>query len=236
MPSAILQDPDIQKALESTISYYYNDCKQIIVAAEVAGGGERPVGLPNEVYSCFHHIARAICEPTCKNPAAECGDKAVNHLKRAAYDAHKIVINDSLRQTEKYLDYLSYVLTDQKYRNLIADDYDKICEMRKCRDAVKSLYFTAKMKESAGSDDTLRALEEATEKSQELLDYYNNLSTKNSIAFIAAALAKEEAQIRAEEARVKKKDQWEKTNFVAVWIMSLIAVVVSVISICLKCN
>jgi len=229
MPNSRIQDPEVQKAIENTISYYYNDCKEIVIAAEVAGSGERPAGLPNEVYSCFHHLARGICEPKCENPVMECGDKAINHLKRAAYDAHKIVINASLRQTEDFLDYLSYVLSDPKYRDLIGDDYDAIRNMRMCRDAVKSAYITAKMKESAGSDDTLKAFEEATEKAQELLEFYNNLSNKDTIAFIASAHAKEED-------RMRKKDLWDKINIITIWVLSLGAFIVSIVSICLKRN
>jgi hypothetical protein len=224
-----LSNPDVQNAISETVAFYYNDCKEIIIAAETVGGGERPAGLPNEVYSCFHHMARGLCEPKCKDPVKECGEKAISHLKRAAYDSHKIVINAALQDTKRYLEYLNKVLAAPKYRDVLQEDYDAIKKMQQCRDSLEKLYRVAKEKESIADDNTLSAFEAATEKAQELKECYDNLKTKSSIHFMTAA-------IETEEERLRVKDRWEKAHFIVLWIVSTGALFVSIMSIYLKHN
>jgi hypothetical protein len=103
-----LQDPVIQSKIRDIFLRYYDDLQEILTVATVESGGIRPDGLANEVYACFHHMARALCEANADTDS-ELKSAQKSHLKRATLDAYKIAINSYLSEEQKMRDVLDYL-------------------------------------------------------------------------------------------------------------------------------
>ena len=57
-----LEDPATRRLLAETLVFYYSDIRETVTFTEILSEGQRPDGLTNEVYACFHHIARGLVE------------------------------------------------------------------------------------------------------------------------------------------------------------------------------
>ncbi len=92
-----LSQPEVQQKVLEAVLYYYLDFRETTTFAEVLNDGTRPEGLANEVYACFHHLARGLSEKDAD--AVEEIEKArSSHLKRLALDSNKIILNRILTE------------------------------------------------------------------------------------------------------------------------------------------
>ena len=90
-----LNEEGVRGEVEEVFRHYYEDLLPVLVIATAESDGKRPEGLCNEIYSCFHHIARALCEQKV-DIQDELKSAKKSHLKRAIFDSYKIAINAHL--------------------------------------------------------------------------------------------------------------------------------------------
>jgi len=106
---ARLLKPEIAKELSKLFHYYYNDVHDLSSFASAEKEGKRLEALTNELYSCFHHIARALCETDCTDAVQleEINTAKNTHLRRLALDAYKVIIASHISDYSTMLKTLS---------------------------------------------------------------------------------------------------------------------------------
>jgi hypothetical protein len=192
-----LGQPDVQAMLADVFTDYYLDFRRIVTLAEVESEGVRPEGLANEVYACFHHIARGLVQPDA-DPANEITKGRHSHLKRMALDAHKIAINNILREAQPILDALDILASNADLPKLIEGGFDTLNELRLGRTKVKNLYLDAKRAEGKGEE--FNPLEKYTETLSEASNLQTSLDKLSSRKqFLYALKRDEEARTHAEK-------------------------------------
>lgn len=177
-----LDDERIQQVLAETLVFYYKDIRETITFAEVLSDGHRPDGLTNEVYACFHHIARGLVEESVDS-AKEINSAKNSHLKRMGFDAHKILINRCLEEAKPILDTLDLISGNPNCSALIQGGRETINRIRDLRTQVRSHYLTAKRSEGRGDKDAIIHYENAANHAVDLLNEVQKVITTNEVLF-----------------------------------------------------
>lgn len=149
----MLQKESVQRKLASLLSAYWNDVQPIVVEATVQSAGIRPDGLENEIYSCFHHVARGLCVGNGEEEAEREMEKAEDsHLKRVLLDSYKIAIWPCLSQYQVVIEDLYHLSLDRDFNPEIygADSIGKIRNVLALTTRVKEAYKEAKLHEACG--------------------------------------------------------------------------------------
>ncbi len=147
-----IQEPDTQQALVEAFVFYYGDLQEVLRIATVHNRGIRPAGLSNEIFSCFHHIARGLCQKE-KGAVEEITSACRSHLKRALLDSYKIAINAILEEDKKLKEILDYLILTDDFEKFVPDGLKKINEIQRQSQKVKQSYRQAKFHESKGDFD-----------------------------------------------------------------------------------
>ena len=170
----------IQAKLVEVFAFYFYDVQEIMHFASVQLGGERPPNLTNEIFSCFHHIARGLCiGDTVTRTLGECDGAANSHLMRATLDSYKMAIHCVVqkdRQLKKVLDFLVLVDDFEKY---VPDGIAKIHEINTISNDMQRHHVVAKVMEAQGKHDLAiqsfkAALDKAKELSEKILVFTGN--------------------------------------------------------------
>ncbi len=194
-----LKKPEIQEQLAEILSIYCVDLHDILTIATVHSSGVRPEGLSNEIFSCFHHIARGICLPDA-DAKSELTAARKSHIKRAILDSYKIAINFILKEDENLREILDYLVLAEDFSRYIPDGIDKVNDIKKYVREVKSLYSKAKDLEAKSEfDNAIKSYNDALDKGMDLLNLLE-VFTKDKVYLLACS---REVQNKKE----KKKDR-----------------------------
>lgn len=222
----MLQKESVQRKLASLLAGYLNDVQPIIVEATVQNAGVRPSGLENEVYSCFHHIARGLCVYEADGETEQEIEKAEDsHLKRVLLDSYKIAICPSLKEYQFVVEDLYHLSLDKDFNPEIygPESIKKIQKILELKTQVKNAYKKAKLHESCG------------EIEQAIGAYDNALAECGNLRRALAALMKGDVYIvakahaarkRAEQNKDKKANKWH------LWISHFIAAGALLVAFC----
>lgn len=187
--------------MAEVFSFYFDELQEILQLASAQHDGRRPESLSNEVYSCFHHLARGLCaRSTVRETLSEC-DKAVNsHLKRAALDSYKLAIHAFLRADTKLKEVLDYLVLVEDYEKYVPDGIVRINEINTLGAYVREQLRLAKRHEAQGDyDSSIDCFNAAVEKATELSDRIRAF-TDNQTFLLACAR-------EARERKERKKDR-----------------------------
>ena len=220
----MLREESVQDRLASLMASYLAVVQPIITEATVEKAGIRPAGLENEIYSCFHHIARGLCESTEKEEAVREVDKGENsHLKRVLLDSYKIAISPSLQEYRFIVEDLYHLSLDKDFNPDIygAEPIKKIRNILHIKTEVKEAYKRAKYNEALGnSEESIAAYEEALNACGKLRIAINALMEKDVYIVAKAHAARRQAE--------KDEDRKEnRLNNRITWIIAGLALAVA---------
>jgi hypothetical protein len=191
-----LKDPHIQKALAEVLSAYWNDLQDILTIATVQCNGVRPEGLTNEVYACFHHIARALCgeEVHCEQELASAKQ---SHIKRATLDSYKIAINSYLHEEARAEELLDYMVLVEDFSRYIPDGHQKVMAAKGHARYIREQYKNAKAAEIRGNfDEAMKYFNLALERCATLREAIEVFTKDNSYLLACAREAKKDKEAR----------------------------------------
>jgi len=181
-----LKKPEIQEQLAEILSLYSADLHDILTIATVHSSGVRPEGLSNEIYSCFHHIARGLCLSGV-DTTAELRSARKTHIKRAILDSYKIAINYILSEDKKLKEVLDYLVLAEDFSKFIPDGMGKVNEIKLSSRKVISFYSKAKKFESKSEfDKAIEAYNSSLEEGMDLLNLLE-LFTKDKVYLLACS-------------------------------------------------
>lgn len=210
-----LKKPEVQEQLAEIVSTYFFDLHDILTIATVQSAGIRPEGLSNEIYSCFHHIARGLCISDA-NVKAELSSAEKSHIKRAILDSYKIAINSILREDEALREILDYLVLAEDFARYIPDGMAKVNEIKEISRKVKFSYAAAKRFEArAEFDKAIETYNETLKRGMDLLDLLE-IFTKDKVYLLACS-------------REVAKDKESKKNRSIIIIAALLGAVFSAI-------
>jgi hypothetical protein len=221
-----LSNPALQRSLAEALVFYYKDIRESITFAEVLSEGHRPEGLANEVYACFHHIARGLVEKEADSQK-EIQSAKNSHLKRMGLDSHKILINRCLSEAKPVLESLDLIVGNPDISALIEGGRDTINQIRDLRTQVRQLYLQAKRAEGRGDENSIECYEAAANVAVKLLDEVQKVIATNEVLF---------AIKRDEELRLDRKNSLKIARESARWgkgavIVAAVATVISILGI-----
>jgi len=181
-----LSRKETQEKLAEIFTYYGYDLYNIFVLATVENAGERPENLTNEIFSCFHHIARAMCLDG-MDVQSELRSALGSHLKRATLDSYKISISSYLEDDQKLRDVLDYLVLAEDFSRYVPNGLEKTEEIREQARKVKYHYERAKLKEASGKfDDAMSEYNSSLEECVALRDKIK-IFTNDKVYLLAAA-------------------------------------------------
>jgi len=158
---ALLDRKPIRKKLTELFEIYYNGVVAILNIATVESKGIRPTGITNEIFSCFHHIARGLSSISQSNNDSEIEqtiitevESAKRHLRRAQLDCYKIAINSYLSEQNELKDTLAFLRLAEDLENVIKNGFEIIDTINNLESQIKNTCLEAKNQECAGNFDT----------------------------------------------------------------------------------
>ncbi len=147
----ILSNTEYQEKLYELLSFYKDDLQWLIELATVENNGNRPAGLENEIYSVFHHIYRSIyCKNSVENACKELDTAMNSHLQRIQYDAYKIALNATLKESDKIIQDYEFLLLDPDFRDVLPNAVSIFQKIQETRKIIKDAYLEAKKYEREG--------------------------------------------------------------------------------------
>ncbi|HYW81339.1 MAG TPA: hypothetical protein VE890_17275 [Thermoguttaceae bacterium] len=197
-----LADARVQQKLAEVLSFYFDDLQDILQLASAQNCGERPENLSNEVYSCFHHIARGMCARTTVGEALlECDKALDSHLKRATLDSYKLAVNSFLQIDKKLREILDYLVLVDDFEKYVPDGLIRINGINDLGAEVRKQLKLAKKSEAQGQfDSAMECFNEALEKAIELEREVKAFTTNGTYLLACAREARERNE--------RKKDRW----------------------------
>ena len=220
----MLRNEAVQQKLASLMASYLAVVQPIITEATVQKAGIRPAGLENEIYSCFHHIARGLCEASKEEDAVREVDKGENsHLKRVLLDSYKIAISPCLQEYQFIVEDLYHLSLDKDFNPDIYGEQPikRIWNILKIKTEVKEAYQEAKRNEALGNTEkAIEAYDAALIKCDYLRIALNALMEKD-VYIVAKAHA-----VRKQAERNEDRKENRLNNRVT-WIIAVLALVVA---------
>lgn len=233
---SVLKQEEVQNQVAHLFAVYLATVHPIAGAAAVQNGGERPQCLENEVYSCFHHIARGIC---CKvNISETCQEVRKgedSHLKRLLLDAYKIAIRPQLKEYRFIVEELYHLSLDKEFNPAIygEEPIKKVAAILKIKTRIKNSYEKAKRSEALGDCETaIEAFADALANCYELAYSINALMDLNVIVIAKAHMARKNAEKQAAESqRLKEREEDKRENRDSNWWSRAIAIAALLVSV-----
>lgn len=177
-----LREDSIQDSLAEVVLSYYADARRVATLAETMSEGMRFDGLSNEVYACFQHISRGLCESDVE-PLDELSKAKNSHIKRLLLDGYKIVINRSLRDAKPVLDAIDFLSSNSEVVRMLPEGVGNIARVRALRSETRDLYLSAKRAEGRGEPEKVALYERAMNSAGMLLSEVEHFSGTNEVLF-----------------------------------------------------
>ncbi|MCD4823624.1 MAG: hypothetical protein K8S55_03385 [Phycisphaerae bacterium] len=212
-----LSNPDTRENIAEIFSRYYEDLLPILVIATTEADGVRPEGLSNEVYACFHHIARALCEEDV-DAKDELASANKSHIKRAILDSYKIAINSYLAEASQAKDLLDYMVLVKEFGDYVEDGVQKAAKVKKLSTQVKQSYQKAKNHEMKG------AFGKSIEECETTLDLCEKLREALEV------FTSDRTYIFACEREAQRKQEKTRDRKIAIWIPIVCAILASALT------
>lgn len=199
----MLRQENVQEKLATLFASYLSDVQPIIIAATVQRSGVRPEGLENEIYSCFHHVARGLCYKKNRGDAGrEVKKGEETHLKRLLLDAYKIAIRPYLEEYQFIVQGLCELASNKDFNSTCfgPEPYEKIRQVLKIKTEIKQAYKDAKHQEALGnSDRAFVEFDRALNGCYELERAVNAVMEEDVYIVARAYIARRDADRRADK-------------------------------------
>jgi hypothetical protein len=199
-----LSDSKVRATIVDIFRHYYEDLQPILIIATAEASGTRPEGLSNEIYACFHHVARALCQADA-NVTSELNSAQKSHLKRAILDSYKIAIHSHLAELDEAKKLLDYMVLVKDFAHYFPRGVERAAEVKALGVQVKSSYLAARTAEATGD------FELAIGKFNSALDLCGTLREKLNVftsdqTYMFAC--EREAERKASQARERRISIW----------------------------
>lgn len=145
-----LTKTEIQAILD-VFQEYYTRVDEIFDWATAENEGVRPIGVSNEIYACFHHIARGLYEDGDSEFFKTQIHSAKRHLIRGELDCYKIIINIHLRRCAMVEETLSYFRIIEDFNDYVADGLEKLNRVNTLTKELLAKFMEARRAESRGN-------------------------------------------------------------------------------------
>lgn len=163
-----LRSPEVREAVASVFARYVEDLQEVLVLATAANGGVRPATLTNEIYSCFHHLARGLSADGVDS-VSEFRSARESHLKRAVLDCYKLALHFVLREDERLREVLDYLVLAEDFTRYIPDGLEKVNAIKDTARSVRGAYCRAMHAERRGQfDEAMASYNTALERAGDL--------------------------------------------------------------------
>ena len=138
--------------LLSVFDIYYNRINEVFDWATIANSGIRPTGICNEIYSCFHHIARGLYEysKTSRDDFSNQVNLAKRHLLRCELDCYKIILNEHLKRFHAIEETLSAISVLDDFEIYVPSGLAKLEELYRIGEKINHFALQARREEAAG--------------------------------------------------------------------------------------
>lgn len=221
----MLQERSIQERLATLFASYLRDVQPIVIAATVQRGGVRPEGLENEIYSCFHHVARGLCY---KKSVGEARDEVrrgeETHLKRLLLDAYKIAIRPYLEEYQFIVRELYELSLDKDFNPDVygVEPIKKVQRILEIKTVIKESYREAKYREALGDvESAVKSFYKALKGCYDLTQAIHAMMTEDMYLVAHAHIARRQAERDAD------RRENRRNNYIA-WAIAFAAVIVAV--------
>jgi hypothetical protein len=199
-----LSEDDVRREVEEIFRHYYEDVLPVLVIATAESDGKRPDGLCNEIYSCFHHMARALCENKA-DVQDELKSAKKSHLKRAILDSYKIAINAHLNELRDAKDLLDYMVLVKDFSHYFPRGVELVAEIKALGKQIKGKYEKAKIEEAKGhSNAAIENFDQALEMCDELRDKLDVFTSDRTYIYAC----EREAERKKDRARERRNSIW----------------------------
>lgn len=210
-----IADKDVAAAIASLLHLYYYEIHDLSSFASAENCGRRIEGLANEIYACFHHIARGVCEPenTKDQQVQEICKAKETHLKRLALDAYKIIIASFLEEYAHIIETVKYFVLVEYAEVFQKDIIDSARGILESAAHLKQLFLRAKKIEKTGNfSEALAAFENTLES---CYDLRQKIFEFNKCDIYHLAVAKYAHDIKTKDSEHRRDILW-KIIFVAI--------------------
>ena len=228
----MLRQEDMQVRVAHLFASYLSIVQPIVNTASVQNAGVRPECLENEIYSCFHHIARGLC---CKEDFSSALNEVKkgedSHLKRLLLDAYKLAIRPQLEEYAFIVEELYSLSLDKDFNPDVfgTEPIKKVRNILDIKNRVKDAYQEAKHNEAMGDiGKAVVAFEHSLSDCYALRIAIDELM-KEDIFIVAKAHV---ARKQAEKEKDRRENRWR------FWIsqgIALAAVAVSTVALFKSC-
>jgi hypothetical protein len=199
-----ISDYETTKALAHLLRFYYYDVHDLNSFASAENGGKRIDGLMNEIYSCFHHIARGLCERNNdKDAQIDEIKKATNtHLHRLVLDAYKVIIASFISEYTHVVETLKYFVLIEYIGSFSEDSVQAARNILGKATIVKENFRHAKTLEKQGNfDQTVEAFNQTIETCYDLREEINIFNKSELYCLAHAKYAKDQQNRKNEKCK-----------------------------------
>lgn len=223
----LLEDETLREKLADLLAFYFADTTEILHWAASENEGIRQEGLENEIFSCFHHLARGFCSGDSELAKTELDKGRKTHLKRLLYDGFKIIIANHLSDYNAVVRTLDYIVLNEDYKDFNPDGFRECLEAQRLAREIKHVFKKAKDFESRGKDESENlyrdALNKCSELEEKLIMFKDDAAFKVCIAKFTRGECEKKELRDAQEADRRENRKWRRITLA----VSLLAVVVS---------
>ena len=204
-----IRDPKIAQALADLLYFYYYDAHDLNSFASAENEGKRLEGLLNEIYSCFHHVARGLCEPEndSRQQLSEIKRAEQTHLHRLVLDAYKVIIASFLEEYTHVVETLKYFILIEYLEAFQRESVETARNILEMATAVKKEFMAAKKAEKHGDfNRTVELFNSTIEKCYLLRE---GIQKFNKSDLYCLALSKREKEQQDKKSEKKKDRYWQ---------------------------
>lgn len=217
----VLEDEAIREKLADLFAFYFAEATDVMHWAASENEGVHQEGLENEIFSCFHHIARGFCSGNPDSAVSEIDKGRKTHLKRLLFDAFKIVIANHLEDYNATIRTLDYIVLNEDYKTFNEKGFQDCLDAQRLAREIKHLFKKAKDLEAQGQDESENLYRETLNKCSELEE---KLITFKDDAAFKVCIARFNRGEHDRKSLVEENRKWRKRTF----LVSLAAIAVSV--------
>ena len=204
-----ISEPQCAEALADLLHYYYYETHEVFTMVEVEYAGVRLDQLLNEIYSCFHHVSRGLCEPnkSIQEQVSEIKKSKDTHLRRLILDSYKAIVAKHISEYDHIVETLKYYVVIEYQNTLSPETVLAAKNVLVLANQIKRLFHNAKSKEKCGNfEETIAIFNQTIEKCSDLRKEIEKLQ-ENGIYMMA--LSKHNFD-RQEKQKDKKNDRkWQ---------------------------
>ena len=206
-----ISNPECAKALAALLSSYYYETHEVYTMAEVEYAGVRLDQLLNEIYSCFHHVSRCLCEPdkNLDDQIYEINKARDTHLRRLILDSYKAIIAKHISEYNHVVETLKYYVVIECQSALSPENVSAAKNILSIAVQIKKKFHEAKSKEKCGH--FVEAIDVFNQTIEQCFDLKDEIDKFQQNGIYMMALAKHKFDKEEKKKEKKNERQWQLT-------------------------